>query len=500
MKKHYFLSGLFCCIAAFLPAQKISFVNINKTDVNLRGNPVVLGQITLDAPATGKVILRFDGQCLGAVGDRIVMAASDTPDWSVNDGSVELECASADINSNPFSHTRSYDVSAGSHTYYAVAENYYKMNGNGLATVTGTLTAEWFPEEPGKAFARHNGFYYENILVEGAPTAFNTLTIHAPVAGKALVRFDGKCVSNYGDLIFFAASNTPSWGSYDGSTSNEVISNTLNHYSFSHVRSYDIGPGDHTFYAVVENFYEIYGNGFASVYGSLTVEFYPDPAPVKYYFQPINTQFGVNIEGPPVSVGQIDLNAPVSGKVLVNFAGTCIASNGDQVRLAASDQPNWAPGDGNVQYEPFSSDHNRTSFSHSRVYDVAPGDHHYYAVIQNVEEFDGSGLAVVYGSLSAQFFPDVLSSTETPAKAPDILIAPNPALDRVGVYFPDAEGQQLSFALINAYGSVLERYEKPDNALQDHLFWDVSTLPSGSYFVKITSKAGTQIKPVLHLH
>ena len=140
MKKIFLLSGLLFGAFTALFAQKVAFANINKPNVNLRGNPVVLGQITIDAPQAGTIILRFDGQCLGAVGDRIVLAASDTPNWGANDGSVELERASADINSNPFSHTRAYEVQAGLHTYYAVAQNFYELNGSGVATVTGTLT------------------------------------------------------------------------------------------------------------------------------------------------------------------------------------------------------------------------------------------------------------------------------------------------------------------------------------------------------------------------
>ncbi len=151
--------------------------------------------------------------------------------------------------------------------------------------------------------------------------------------------------------MFFAASNTPTWTNYEGSTSNEIISDELNHFSFSHVRTYDVGPGNHTFYAVAENFFEVYGNGFASIYGSLTVEFYPDASVSTPVLQNVSTPFGVNIEGPPVSVGQISVNAPVAGKVELNFVGTCIGNHGDQIRLAASNTPNWAPDDRNITFE-----------------------------------------------------------------------------------------------------------------------------------------------------
>lgn len=511
MKKNYFLpmevpavrKGILTLllIGLWLPlfSQKIAHTGISKTNLSLRGNPVVLGQLSINAPSAGKVILRFDGHCLSAEGDRIVLAASQTTNWGPNDDCVELEAANADVNSNAFSHTRAYDVAAGDHTFYAVAQNFYEMDGSGIASIYGSLTAEWFPEIPGQAFARHKGFYYENIQVEGAPTAFNSLTIDAPVPGKVLVRFDGKCVSSYGDLMFFAASNTPNWGDYDGSSSNEVIDNDLNRFSFSHVRQYEVQPGSHTFYAVVENFYEVYGNGFASVYGSLTVQFYPNEPAQSLAFQAITTPFGVNIEGPPVSVGQINLNVPVNGKVELNFAGTCIGNNGDQLRLAASDVPNWGAEDGNITFEPYSSDLNRVSFSHTRVYEVGPGNHDFYAVVQNYEEFEGSGLAVIYASFTAKYFPEGMIAAEEPKAFAQVRVLPNPASDFVQIDFPGLENEALQLTLSDEKGMLWKTYEKLATDVQGFKQWQVSDLPAGVYFIRISNESGTAVRRLVRL-
>jgi len=511
MRKNYFIPTLtqiakesfllicFLGISAALFSQKVAHSGINKSNISLRGNPVVLGQVTINAPSAGKVILRFDGHCLSSEGDRIVLAASQTTSWGLNDENVELEAPNADANSNAFSHTRAYDVAAGDHTFYAVAQNFYEMDGNGIASVYGSLTAEWFPEIPGKAFARHKGFFYENILVEGAPTAFNSLTMDTPVSGKVLVRFDGKCVSSYGDLMFFAASNTPTWGDYDGSSSNEVIDNDLNRFSFAHVRMYDVEPGSHTFYAVVENFYEVYGNGFASIYGSLTVQFYPDTDGPMVAFQPVTTPFGVNIEGPPVTVGQIAMNAPVAGQVEINFVGTCIGSNGDQIRLAASNVPNWAPNDGNITFEPYSSDLNRVSFSHTRVYDVAPGNHDFYAVIQNHEEFEGSGLAVVYASFTAHFFPSTTIAAQEPEAFRDLKISPNPASYYVNIEYPDLAQEAFSMTLCDGNGRIMKRFEKSEREFSEQIQWNLSNLSKGVYFIRLSHLSGTAVRPFTKL-
>lgn len=497
MKKIFSTLWMLLFVFSALFAQKIAFVNVNKPNINLRGNAVVLAQLTINAPEAGKVILRFDGHCLSSPGDRIVLAASNTQNWGPNDGNVELEAANDDINSNSFSHTRAYDVAAGEHVYYAIAQNHVEMDGTGQASVFGTLTAEWFPETPGKAFARHIGFFSENIYMEGAPVAFNALTIDAPVSGKVLVRFDGKCVSGYGDLMFFAASNTLSWTNFDGSTSNEVIDNDLNRFSFSHVRAYNVAPGSHTYYAIAENYFETYGNGFASIYGSLTVEFYPDAVASSVVLKPISTQFGVTIDGPPITLATINMDVPSAGKVALNFVGTCIANNGDLVRLAASDTPNWMPADGNIQFEPYSSDLNRVSFSHTRVYEVQPGMHDYYAVIQNVEEMDGSGLAVVYGSLTARFVPNVTSETQTPANLASVSLAPNPASDFVILQFPDLAYEALQIRLIDQTGRVIKTVVKAATESTESLHWDISGLSAGQYFVQFETESGQVVRSLL---
>ena len=495
--KYIFCISLFTfgCLPA-LHSQVIAHASIHQPSISLRGNAVVVGQITINAPANGRVILRFDGHCISSVGDRIVLAASETNNWGPNDGSVEVEAADADVNSNAFSHTRSYGVDAGETTFYAIAQNSVEMDGTGIASIFGSLTAEWFPviAGPGKAFAEHKGFFYENIFMEGAPTVLNQISINPTVPGKVIVRFDGKCVSTYGDLMFFAASNTPNWTNYDGSASNEVIDDALNRFSFAHVRVYDVTPGSHTFYAVAENYYETYGNGFVSIYGSLTVQFYPDAAATVPVFQAISTPFGVNIEGPPVPVGQINLNAPVAGKVELNFAGTCIGNYGDQIRLAASDGPNWAPNDGNINFEPYSSDLNRVSFSHTRVYDVLPGDHDFYAVVQNYEEFDGGGLAVVYASLTAKFFPSETIDSQEPEVFSSFKISPNPANDMLHIQYPELAGDAFLLTLCDQNGRVLKMVEKAPLDYSEQMTLQLFNLPAGMYFLKVVSTSGAAVR------
>lgn len=477
-------------------AQTVFHARVDKTDVLLRGAPVVLAQITMTAPAAGKVALRFDGDCISSVGDRIVLAASRTVNWGGGDNSLYVKAISNDLNSNVFSHTRVYDVAAGENTFYAVAENYSETGGNGKASVYGSLTAEWFPEAPGQAFVRHKGISEANFNVEGAPVILAEQSINVTTPGKVVVRFDGLCISSDGDLIMLAASDTPGWSSYDGSSSVEIADDEFNKNSFAHVRTYEVTPGNHTYYAVIENYYEIYGNGIASVLGSLTVAFYPNAAPVVPAHTNI-TQFGAQLDAGPVVLGEVAVAAPVAGKVVLNFTGTCIGSFGDYLKLAASDIPDWGPHDGNLGFEPFSSDRNRTSFSHTRVYDVPAGEHHFYGIGENVQEFFGSGLAVVYGSLNATFYPGESVAATEPEVLSQFVISPNPASGFVNISTTGLDHTSLAITLLDQTGRTLRTFQQEVDAASDQLYLDVSGLPAGAYFIRLSHGAGSIVKSLM---
>jgi hypothetical protein len=496
MNQRYIFALLILLFSATLVAQKVANIPVNKVNLSLRGGPVIAGQVTLTAPGPGTVILRFDGHCLSSPGDRIILAASNTTNWGSNDGCVEVESASDDIDGNTFSHTRAYEVAAGDHTFYAVAENHTEMDGSGIASIFGHLTAEWFPEEPGKPFARHSGFYAENIPVEGGPVPFSALTINAPEAGKVLLRFDGKCVSSFGDLMYFAASNNLAWTQFEGSTSNEVIDNDLNRFSFSHARVYDVQPGNHTFYAIAENFFETYGNGFASIYGSLTAVFYPNSSSTKINNLPIGTLLGVNIEGPIATVGQTTVQAPVKGQIVVNLVGTGIGSFGDKIKIGVANVQSWEPEDGSISFEPYSVNLNRTSFSQTRVYQVDPGDHTFYALMQNVDEFEGSGLAVLYANLTTEFIPDASSSVEEPSLLQSIRLSPNPATDVIRIDFPDLATEEVQFVLFDPSGRVVINQHKAAGEVIEQLTWTTGNLPKGLYYLQVRHASGTIVRPV----
>jgi hypothetical protein len=168
-----------------------------------------------------------------------------------------------------------YSIGPGSHDFYAVAENFVEMDGDGIASFYGSLTVEFFPTSAGEAFVQHTGVSQTNVYVRGAPVVMDSLVISPTELGTAVVRYEGLCVSDVGDRIVLAASDERDWESNDGNVAAEAISGDLQFNCFSHTRAYTIAAGSHTFYAVCENFVETAGSGIASNYGSLSVEFFP---------------------------------------------------------------------------------------------------------------------------------------------------------------------------------------------------------------------------------
>jgi hypothetical protein len=377
---------------------------ISQVSVNLRGAPVVLAERAIAVGKSGAVLVQFDGTCISSDGDRIRLAASNTQDTGVNDGGTTAEAYSSDINRVSFSHSRAYPVTAGTHTFYAVGENLVETDGDGIASVYGCLTVKFFPDGA-NATVSHTGVQFVDQDVRGAAVEAAQLTINPAVAGKVLVRFDGYVFSTVGDRIVVAASNTQDWSANDGTSAVEALDADRNRRAFSHSRSYAVAPGSHTFYGVMENLIETAGTGVASVYASLTVEFFPSTGSVVFEHAGVS-QSGIDVEGTPITMGQVTVDAPASGTAVVRYEGLCVSEAGDRIVLAASDSNSWSPGAGNSTVEAVSADLNYNGFSHTRAYRVTAGSHTFYGVCENYVETDGTGLASNYASLSVEFFPD----------------------------------------------------------------------------------------------
>jgi hypothetical protein len=395
----------------------VSYATISKTFLNVRGNPIVVGKVAVHLTQPGSVLVQFDGDAFCDVGDRIVLAASDTPDWDVNDGNVGVSATAAGSGQS-FSHSRVYPVTAGPHTFYAVAQNYVDEGGSGIASIYGTLKVKFFPQTANSALVSHQGISRTLINVRGAPVVVGMATIQAPTSGKVVAHFDGDCIPSVGDRIVLAASDTPTWGVNDGNVGVKAVSASAKSQTFSHTRVYDVTAGSHSFYAVAQNYVEEGGTGTASIYGTLTIEFVPDSPPVPFLASQGIADTSINLRGSPVTLATVTMQAPTAGDIVVHFDGSSISDVGDRIVLAASDTPSWGVNDGNVSVMAPSPAVRMQSFSHSRVYHVSAGAHNFYAVAQNYVDESGSGIASIYATLTAEFFrpvPYTLNAAFAPA-------------------------------------------------------------------------------------
>ncbi|MEO1434621.1 MAG: T9SS type A sorting domain-containing protein [Bacteroidota bacterium] len=495
MKRFYLL----CLVVLCLSVQSVVFGQaqvfedeVFEVNVDFRGDPVVVGQIDFNAPAAGKVWVRFDGMAIIDEGDRLIIAASDNGDWGTNDGNIGLEAYNSDQNRRAFSHSRSYDVSAGPQTFYAVAENVIETSGDGMASIYGRLIVKYYPNQGLDTKFKSDAILETGVDFRGADVVLSQMSIFAPTNGIVTAHFDGNCVTDPGDRIMLAVNDAPVWEVNDGHVSVESPDNDLNQNPFSHTQSYQVGPGTHTFYAVGENWVEQDGDGEASVYGHFTLEFTPSaPGEVMTLSEGVN-ETNVDFRGADVVLADIDFDPPTSGKVLVSFDGMAIVDVGDRIMLAANDDPVWEVNNGHVSVEVPDFDISRMGFSHSRVFDVNPGLQTFYAVGENWVEQDGDGEASVYGRFTLQFFPDLSTNIEDPAVVElfqSLQILPNPSDGQFELRFQGQLDRVLDLEIYDVQGRVVRRANVPAGA-NPNLSFDLRDEVNGIYYISLIVGGG----------
>lgn len=247
-----------------------------------------------------------------------------------------------------------------------------------------------------------NGTYN---LRQPSATVLAVLPFNAPAPGQVVLRFDGYCVADSGDRIVLAASDVKDWGVNNGNVGVQVSHPTDRRRSFSHSMVYNISAGADTFYAVGQNYVNEDGSGTASVYGHLTMEYFPATGAAKVVYTDISTNAnfttGQKELGKAFSVG----GAP-TGKVVVHADGWVDSDPGDRIMLTASYLHSWLVGDGSVAVKAYSSNQRLSVYSHSRMYDVAGNEpDSFYLMGANVVDVSGSGQAWVYGTLTGEYFP-----------------------------------------------------------------------------------------------
>ncbi len=471
---------------------------VDFTNVNVRDSVVVLAKITINAPVTGKAMVRFDGNCHASVGDRIILAASDEPAFGVNSGNVPAEAINGDISASTFSHTRRYNVQPGENTFYAVAFNTVEMDGNGLAHIYGSLLVQYFPSYfggtfPDAPYALQAPVEETNLDIKSDVVALEELWVNIPKPGTLVARFDGNCVSAPGDQIMLAVNDEESIDLGSDHVVIEAVNTDINRNSFSHTRVFEVEEGSQQIYAMVGNIYETAGDGFVSVYGNLTVEYIPNDFAgsnftPQVYYEDLNL-LNVDLREPlPVKLSTITLETDQPGIAVVEFTGDVTGSPGDRIVLAANNIPAWLANDGHIEMEAYDDDVNSKPFSHTRAFEIQPGEHEFYAVGQNVAEQDGNGKANVQASFVVKFFPqeEIISKTSDFVSLENELKAfPNPTTGWVNLQFEGEENTEYQITILNQLGRIVKVFNPVDRNMINQMQLDLSAQPSGIYLINI---------------
>lgn len=241
-----------------------------------------------------------------------------------------------------------------------------------------------------------------NLRTTSAVT-LGAVVINAPGPGRVLVRFDGTCLSDSGDRIIVAASNTHDWDVNSGNSGFQCGSIT-NRRSFSHSRMYTVAAGVDSFFAVAQNYVETGGSGVASIYGSLTAEYFPDAGAAR--LADTSVSYNGNFRGSTVTLASLAINASAAGgRIISHFDGFVNSSPGDRIVFATNNTAAWGANDGNVATQAINATNNKTPFSHTRSFNNIAGSNPCYAVAENLVRVAGTGSGYMYGNLSEEYFP-----------------------------------------------------------------------------------------------
>jgi hypothetical protein len=134
--------------ARFYPSTSdivVSGKNIVKDNFLLDEDIRLLDSIRLDAPHSGKVEIRFDGDLQSSPGQQIMLAANDSPSYELQNGSIIIEATDAETDRHTFVHTQVFDVEPGAHTYYVMAQ-YLQSVGTVSIDLHGHFLVKYYPE------------------------------------------------------------------------------------------------------------------------------------------------------------------------------------------------------------------------------------------------------------------------------------------------------------------------------------------------------------------
>lgn len=470
-----FLMVCFTAMQAAEPIVKQNAIAVTNADLRNGGNAVVVSTMIFDAPSAGRILLRFDGYTVSDSADRIVLAASDKPDWGTDDGNVALYAPHSDFKRRSFSHTRVYDVAAGLDTFYAVAQNYVVENGSGIGSVYGHLTLEFFPAAGPAMLIAENINYSGDV--RSAQRVVQRAYAPGTPTGKAVVHIDGYVYSDPGDRIVLSAANVPSWLVGDGSVAVRAYNSGQRLSPYAHSRLYTANSSLDTLYAVCRNVVESTGSGIASVYGNLSVEYFPTSGLAQVFAKGLEFD-DLNARGNAVALDSISITTTVPGFALAQLDGYCTSQVGDEMLFAVNDNPDWDTNEGHVTVSAPYNTNKFSTISHSRVFSIPAGTHTFYSVVENTGKINGNGLVDILANFSVKFFADPSVGIQN-IESYRFGICPNPTTGNLTITLP-VSNKNEQMCLSDLTGRVIRELQTEGAEM---LSIDINGLPKGIYLL-----------------
>lgn len=480
---------LLCFCSLAFSQRQIEFKTINIQDIDLE-NSIAIDTIEIECSEPGNVIINMNGHVISDLGDRIVLAVNNTPNWGVNDGNTSVMTLDSTQNDNSFSFSRSFAVTAGTHTYYAIAHNYVNEEGSGIASIFGNFTAKFIPSAEGTVAFQGINMTWIDISVE---QTLATHTLAAGEAGTVHLRLDGACYAYDGDTIQIGISNSDTWLD---NNNNILIESKLPSYSqspFSMSRSFEVDAGEHTFKAFTQRLDGGTGQGSGAYYASFIMEFVPNSSSSILKQEDVLTSSTTFSE--TSSNQEIDLEVSETGYALVTYEGWSSSSSGSDFILAASDAIDWSEEEGHVLITALNETKTYDSFAHSMIYPIGPGNHTFYAVHDLEGESGMDENLQIRGSLTVDFFPEEILwlGIKDQDKLPDFSIYPNPASEIITLKSNENFIGEISITSLNGQ----EIKSSSFNGMQ--LKIDVADLIPGYYLIKLSNSDGVLSKQFLKL-
>ena len=494
MKKHLHLFLILLLPICGFAQNQIKHIKIHAENVQLRlPESTAFDSITIEAPDSGTVSVIFDGNCTSSVGDRIILGAGQIPDWDTNDGNTWVQTYDSLHTISCFKHARVFTIAPGTHTYYAVGQNYVDLDGSGVASVDGNLTVIYVPNASQDESLNGLGYTETQFNWEDSVKVFTKTTIVAPVKGQIEVAIEGYVYLNQWESAMYTSNLSPAWPDHVEIT--PVIMNE-EHYNgpFNHRKIYNVEPGSYEVYAVGKKIVGDINFNDDGMYMTLTAHFIPDADDRIIMKSELLDKVEIHA-GSPEIIGQIQIHASQKGTALIECTGHMVSSLDDQVHLTL--RPHAMPNSPIevLDAQPVSETNPSTYFSVTGSQVLQEGTYTFDVVADFDSTSSGTGIADISGLYTVLFIADqVTTATEDRITTKqEELFYPNPTTGILYNRNSTDIGNHRTINVFNTNGQLVEQINQHPGQQEVNL----DKLANGTYVLSTQNENTESVQVII---